>query len=247
MATLTLTDVELFLDEYRISCAMSQAELGIDVDVQDATTFCHDTRTGKAGLITQTLSMRGFWDGAEINAGTNDSIDELFYSSVAREDALVTVCPEGSAVGDIAFAGLWEFATYVPGAEVGALLPFDVSAGARSKLTRVTSMIDGTTQRTGTVTAGKQQLGAVAAGNRLVAVLHVYEFDGTSLDVVVRSDANATAGGETSRGTFAQLTGVGSGRLVVAAPITDAYWDATLTFVGTSFTAALFLGIEATP
>lgn len=247
MATHVLSGVRIYLDEYDFSCDLSQAELSLDVDMLDATTFCKTNRIMAPGLIDNTLSMKGFWSGTEITASSGDSVDEVYFTGVARTDALVTICPEGADAGDRAFTGRWVFATYTPGAEVGQLLAFDVSAGSRGRVTRGTVMIDGTTSRTGDFTSAKQQLGAVPAGYQLVATIHVTAFDGTSLDVDVRSDANASAGGETSRGTFTQLTAVGTERIVIAAPITDTYWDVDFTLVGTSFTAVVVLGIEPTP
>lgn len=247
MATFALTDVHVYLDHYDLTCYLPELQLVMEAEALDETTFCDDNRTFKAGLLHNTLSYKGFLDTAEINASTDDSIEQLHFSRVSLETPLITIAPNGGAAGDIAYFGEWNLASYSPAGEVGQLIQFDVAAEMRGKLSRGQLMRAVATAVTGDTTTSKYQLGAVPAGSRLVAIVHCTEFDGTSLDIDVRSDANAGAGGETVRGSFTQLTDVGSERIVIAAPITDTYWDVDITFVGTSAKVAIALAIQTYP
>jgi hypothetical protein len=92
-------------------------------------------------------------------------------------------------------------------------------------------------QDTDSGTSSKIQLGAIAAGRQLVGQVHVTEFDGTSLDIAVQSDADSSAGSETTRVSFTQLTGLGSERIVYTTAQAQTWWRLSWTFVGTSFAA----------
>ena len=99
------------------------------------------------------------------------------------------------------------------------------------------------TNETATLTTAIQATGATSAAESMVCNLHVTEFDGTSLDVVVYSNDTNDEVTPTARATFAQATGLTSEQVVDAGAVTDTYWYAVLTFVGTSFKAAVAIGI----
>lgn len=245
MATLTIRDTGVYIDQYNFSGSMNQASVQLDVELHDATTFgTNGTRAMTGGLVKNMLDMKGFVDFAEINAGDGDSVDLKFFTDIGIDTPIGTIAV-APLEGERAFLAEWVHANYTPGAEVGALLEFTVKAEGRSRLTRGMVLNNALVARTASgASTAKSQVGAIAADQQGVAHIHVVAFDGTSLDVVLRSDANGAAGGETTRATFAQLTDTGKQRLVVAAPITDAFWDISWTFVGTSVTFLVAFGVE---
>jgi hypothetical protein len=94
----------------------------------------------------------------------------------------------------------------------------------------------------------KFQLGAVTAAQYLYGALHVYSASGTNptLDVTLQSDADASAGSETVRLTFAQKTAAGyEWASPIVGAITDTYWRASWTVAGTNplFAFAVVFGI----
>lgn len=247
MGTFALTDTHVYLDYYDLTCSLTELQLSVDADMLDETTFCNDTHKMRPGLLKNNLSYKGFLDFSEITTSSGDSMDQLHQARIGLETPNISVMPNGAAAGDYAYFGTYTFASYATGAEVGQMLPFSLSAQGRNKLSRGVLMLPAETPITVSAASAKRQLGAVPTGSQLVAMVHVVAFTGTTLDIDIRSDANASAGGETVRGSFTQIAGVTSQRVVVAAPITDAYWDVNLTFVGTSVTLAIALAIQTTP
>lgn len=239
MATLIWRDVSLYVAELDLSGHFNEASLALGAEMQDETVFKQDTRRMKAGLLTNSMAHRGFWDASD---GAS-SPDAEFFGNIGLEDVITTILPEGSDQGDIAYQALMAWASYSPGAAVGELLEFDVEAAGRQAATRSEVLLD-PVQRLASGQSTKQQLGAVAAGQSVYGALHLIQFDGTSLDVVVRSDADSGAGGETTRLTFNQSTGLDSQQQIAAGPITDTWWDVDFTLVGTSFTALVVVGIR---
>jgi len=239
MAILTLSDVQIAIAQYDLSGWSNRVQLTHGAEMLDDTVFGPTpTRSNKAGLRTVSLREEGFWDSVSAAAP-----DPVLFAKVGENGALFTVTPDGwSAAGAISYAGLLDVATFEIGAQIGELFKFTADGQGAGALVRGTLMTTDASQAA-TYAATKRQLGALSAAQSMIAALHVLAFNGTSLDVVVRSDANETAGGETTRGTFTQATAITSERIVIAGAITDAWWGANLTFVGTSFTAVLTLGI----
>jgi hypothetical protein len=100
------------------------------------------------------------------------------------------------------------------------------------------------TSRTATGNGTIYQLGALTSVQKMLAALHVTEFVGTSLDVIVYSNDTNNTTTPTARITFTQATGMTAEFKEVAGAITDTYWYVGWTFVGTSFKAAVSLGVR---
>jgi hypothetical protein len=105
------------------------------------------------------------------------------------------------------------------------------------------------TARTATGTGTGLEVGAVAAGARLYAALHVLSVSGTtpSLTARVESSADNTFAAPTTRLTFAAATAAGGQALRTdGSAITDTWWRVAWTVTGTtpSFMFAATLGIQ---
>lgn len=244
MATTLIRDVGVYADQYDFSGYMNQMALNLDAEAKDVTVFRNTNRVYKAGLLNHTFDLKGFVDLAEINTGQGDSIDEVLYTDIGLNTPIVTIAPTGISEGAPAYFGQFAYTKYAPGAQVGDMLAFDLTGASRSRLTGGQILNNGLTPVTASGTSTKLVVGAVTSSQQVVAHLHVVAFNGTSLAVKVQSDANASAGGETDRLTFTTATGVTSQRMTLAGAITDTYWRLSYTFVGTSVTFVVALGIE---
>lgn len=102
--------------------------------------------------------------------------------------------------------------------------------------------------RTSSAAGTGRQIGAVSAGQKVYAALHVTAVSGTSptLDVIVQSDDNADFSSPTTRLTFTQATGRTSQLLSLTGAVTDDYWRVSYTIGGTddpTFTFAVTCGV----
>jgi hypothetical protein len=137
---------------------------------------------------------------------------------------------------------------YQFGAPVGELLRFSVSGEGSGGVGVVRGKLLHVGSETATGAEDKQVLGAVSATQSIYAALHVLTVTGTdpTLDVVLESDADGAAGGETARITFAQATAETSEWASLAGAVTDTYWRASWTIGGTdtpTFEFILAVGI----
>lgn len=242
MATHVLTDAKLWVHKWDMSADHNAVNLLYAAEPQDVTTFGQSTRKRAGGLKTVNLTGEGLWSG-----GT-DLVDEALFGRIGVADTPVSIALEGGDEGEAAYLFRALKAKYTPGAEVGQMLRFSLEAEAERGEGLARGFVLHNATRTATGTGGKVQVGALSATQRLYANLHVLAVSGTNptLDVVVESDADASAGSETSRITFTQATGKTSETLNVAGAITDAYWRVSYTIGGTgspSFQFVVTVGI----
>jgi len=248
MATFILKDVGLFVGAYDLTGFTNKVAHNVGAEMQDETVMIHggaDTRKNKAGLITNMITAEGFVDLAAlgVDSATYEGSNRPLFNQITLYDQLVTLCPDGIEEGDLAFQQLMAEALYEPGASVGELLKYKAEFAGRQAPISSTAFLP-FTQQVASGASSKIQLGALSATQRLYAGLHVIQFNGTSLDIIVRSDANAAAGGETTRITMTQATTFTFEQKSVAGAITNTWWDIEWTFVGTTFTALMVLGIR---
>lgn len=229
MATLVLTNGKLWFGGQDFSGDHNQINLDYAAEMLDRTVFGDSTRRNHGGIKTVELSAGGLWDAA----ATSDP-DPVYFANIAVANTPLTVAAEG-AEGDIGFSFLANLAQYAPGAAVGELFAFEVTAGASGLLVRGTVMHNNT--RTGTLTGTVRQLGAVGATQKMYAALHVLTVSGTTptLTVGVQSDDNSGMTLPTTHFSFTQKTAIGSQWATpVSGPITDDYWRIIWTIGGTN-------------
>ena len=236
MATQVITCSKLWLDGYDLSGRMNALALNVSADMQEDTVLCSDTHTMKGGLKSVTMAHEGFFSGGD------GDVDDVLFDSFALAGVPVSIGPVNSgADGELAYFMKATMADYSPGAAVGEMFAFSVTAeNAGDGLVRGTIMHNAVESGSGSGTA--RQLGAVASGEKMYAVIHVISGTGT-LDVVVQSDDNSGMTSETNRITFTQATGVTAELLSVDGPITDDWWMVDFTVTG-SFEFVVILGIK---
>ena len=231
MAIHVLTSPKIYVGEYDLSGDMNSLASTYSGEPQDNTCFGATTRTVQGGLKKVTFSAEGYWSG-----GVGE-VDDVLFNDINVADVPVTLVPEGETLANACYSFRCMGGEYSPGGTVGEMFRFSVSAEG----TGSTGPVRGTLFHVGSETttganAAKVQIGAVTAGKSLYAALHVLTVSGTdpTLDVLVRSDADASAGGESTRITFTQATGITSEWKSVAGAITDTYWDVSWTIGGTN-------------
>jgi len=239
-----LTTPRIYVGEYDLSGDMNAVASTYSGEPQDNTTFGLTTRTVQGGLKKVTFSAEGYWSGGD------DEVDDALFSKINVADVPVTLVPEGETIGNDCYSFRCLTSEYSPfaGGTVGEMLRFSVSAEGSGGTGPVRGTLFHVGSETSSGTETKVQIGAVAAGESLYAALHVLTVSGTdpTLDVLVRSDADAGAGGESTRITFTQATGITSEWKSVAGAITDEYWDVSFTIGGTNtptFEFVLSVGI----
>jgi hypothetical protein len=214
--------------------------LNYGADEKDDTVRNSTTHTFIGGLKTFGFAMEGFW-----NQSVAEPVDEKLFGQVGASNNVLTYATATGAVGEPAyFITMTEYSYNLPG-EVGEIIPFDVDGGAAGRLVR------GVFEYNGTLGASANSiginLGAVAAGQKLYAAIHVLSASGTTptLNAVVQSDDNSGFTSATNRITFDQITAAGAQMSSVDGAITDTYWRVNFTIGGTgpSFRIIVVIGI----
>ena len=243
MANHVLTDQRIFVDNYEITGDSNAVAIEYGAELKDCTVFGDDTRTNKGGLKTVQVQVSGFYDAA--------TQDAEIFGNVGISDKPISICAEGGAVGDIAYFFNAVGGEYSIGESVGELNKFEMGAGAMGSLVRgVMAHNAADTAETSTGAGTAQQLGAVSASQRLVAVLHVLESNGSGdqvMQVGVESDDNAGFTSPVTKIGFDINTTVGTSQIIeLDGVITDDYYRASFIIAGTgspSFKFVLLFGV----
>ena len=229
MSSQVLTDCKLWAGQYDWSGDMRSVALEYAADPKDCTPFGSTTRTYKGGLKTVRLGSSGFW-----SAGTGE-IDSEIFAAVGATAVPISVAAGSGTAGDACYLFRGMRADYRPGAQIGEMLTFDSAAVASggAGLIRGTVLFNGTATASGTGT--KFQVGAIGASQKMYAALHVFDVSASdTLDVVIESDADSSAGSETSRITFTQATAATSEWQELSGAVTDTWWRVNYTAGGSS-------------
>jgi hypothetical protein len=213
MSTIVYQNCRMFMGGYELSGIANMIGMDYEAEMLDATPFGQGTRINKPGL--KVVSMRG--------------------SGAAKE--VVSMAPEGAAVGDTVFFVEGVNGAYNPiSGAVGELIGFEIDLRAQTR-----ALVRGKLGYTGTATASGNgssvQLGALTATQRLFAALHVVDPAGTTptLTVKIQSDNATGFPSATDQITFTQVTTTAGAQWgSVAGPITDDWWRVNLTIAGTS-------------
>lgn len=243
MAFQVLRDCKVYADGYDLTGSSNKAELKYSADIKDDTVFGAASKSRIAGLKNTDLSLEGFW---ESGAGKIDALAEAYLGIPGK---IITLSPDGGDQGDIFYAFKSILSDYQAGAAVGDLLPFSYNASGSDAQGLIRGTVLENAAKTATANGTARQLGAVAEGQHLYAVMLILAVSGTNptLDMIIQSDDNAGFTSATNRITFAQQAAVGAVWAArVAGPITDDYWRASWTIGGTdnpSFTVFVGLAI----
>lgn len=240
---LVFRDAKVYLAQYDISGDLNNCKITRSADILENTAFGASYHTGQPGLKKAQAHIEGY---TQFGTGQT-TVDGRLTQSFALSDVPLTVSPDGGDLGELAYFMKSLESTYALGGQIGELVKFQsdhMASGINEALVEGTIMEDGKTSRVTASNTVTQNIGAVASGQRLFAVLHLLAFVGTNVTFVVKSAAT-DFGTPTTRLTFTQNTAAGSELLAPAAgPITDAFYRVFYTGTFTSFSAVIVIGIQ---
>lgn len=247
MATYVLKNCKLYAGGYDLSGDTNRLALSYGCEAIEYPVFGLGTTRRCCGLLDASYSYEGY---AQFGAGL---VDVVADGDLGTADEVVTMCPTTGAAGEPGFTMQALGLNLERGGAVGEMFGFTADGSiSGSRLVRGTILVNGALATTGTGTA--RQLGAVAAGKKLYAAMHIIAVSGTNptLDMVVQSDIAENFADATSRITFTQATAIGSQFATpVSGPIVDGadaddWWRLSYTIGGTdtpSFTVVVNVGI----
>lgn len=239
-----LLDVRLLAGGVDLSGASNKAEISAEVEEKDVTTY----RSGGfkelvGGLASSEINAEGLWQ-----AGDPGQVDDAAWAMLGGRGPW-TVCPTDATVGALAYTTFALQSSYKLGDAVGEVAPYVAKASGSWPVARGQIAHPPGTARTATGTGTALQLGAIPAGKRLYAALHVLSVAGTATPKIsarVESDADNTFSTPATQITFADAIAAGGQILRTdGTAVTDTWFRIAWTISGTSpsFLFAAALGI----
>lgn len=227
------TNCGIFLGGYDLTGHSNAVSMQLDKEIRDRSVFGSAARIKGTGLESATVAAAGFYDA---------TLDyERTYYGTDVPVSLFIPATGGAAVaaGDNAVFFKALEAGFTRGAPFGNDAMFNFTAqgdqsGYPVGLGYVLNPGLVPVTADNTPAASIVNIGAVAAGQYLYAVLHVTEVSADdSIVVTIESDALETFLSPTTQITFASKAAIGSEMAVrVAGPITDAWWRAYANVTG---------------
>ncbi len=240
-----LVDAKLYVAQFNLSGDMNNIAMKSSPQLKDDTAFgaTYATQKGGGALIKTNLSGAGF-----VQSGAT-AVEDVIQGRLGTDSVLITVAAEGGDAGESCrfFKGV--FSAYDADMTIGELHKFAFAAensglGGNNPLIRGTIFEDSKTSRTTASNTATRTLGAIAAGQKIYAGLHLTAFVGTDVTFTLKSAVTDWAT-PTTRATFTQNVAVGSEYITpVAGAITDTFWRFEWTGTFTSFSAVLVAGIQ---
>ena len=240
-APTVLTNATIWLGGYDLTASTNEVTFNAARQEKPVSRFGDTIEATYPGAQTVSAEVKGFWDS------TLDG-PQFTQLTAPSESWPLTVCPDGGDEGEVQYEiQAYSFNYSALEATWGASLPFRLAAKSKSggRLDRGLVVLSKGTYALSAVSVSKHQLGAVSATQKIKATWHVFAIDGGDWKVWMQSDADAVAGGETTRFSIEGITTApGRHTAEFAGPITDTYWQVTLVKDGgTSITCAVTLAI----
>jgi hypothetical protein len=246
MAKTVLTNVRTFAVGVDLTGNSNKIELSSEVDAKESTNYgSNGWKEVVGGLAKAEISGEGQWE-----AGDPGKVDDASWAQLGGVGPWSISANNSAAVGSLAYFTQALRSEYKLFADVGEVAPWTGTAKSSWPLVRGQFAHPPGTARTATGTGTALQVGAVAAGKRLYAALHVLSVAGTAAPTItarVESSVDNTFAAPTTRLTFAAATAIGGQALRTdGTAITDAWWRIAWTISGTtpSFMFAASLGIQ---
>ncbi|MGJ5897967.1 hypothetical protein ACSCBZ_39375 [Streptomyces niveiscabiei] len=240
MSKTVLLNVRTFAAGADLTSASNKIELSAEVEDKDATNYASQGwKEILGGLGSAELSGEGQWE-----AGDPSRVDDASWAHLGTVVPWSVSANNGAAVGDVAYLLAALRSDYKLFDAVGEVAPWTGTGKSSSPLVRGQFAHPPGTARTATGTGTGLQLGAVPAGRRLHAALHVLSAAGTtpSLTARVESAPDNTFAAPTTRLTFTPATASGGQILRTdGTAITDTWWRIAWTITGTT-PSFLFVG-----
>ena len=247
MSQLVFKNAKVLFGGCDLSANLNQVDCTVGAKMVDDNVFGDTSESYVAGLISTSIDVTGYWDA--VLTGNPDGADNTLFPAVGVDDKLISVFPDGYTEGTLTDQGiglLSTLASYTPiNGKHGELLGLKAKAAARGLPLRAIPLKNSTTAFAGTGTGTKFNIGNLSASQYLYAGLHVIGYTGTAptLDMLIQSDTDASAGGEVTRITFAQVGQATGGFYAtrLAGPVTAPWWWAKWTVGGSASPGYKFL------
>ena len=128
MAVSVLKNAKILVNGADLTGYTNTVTVGNRQDVLDVTCFGSSNRKRKTGLYDYSVSISGFWDssgGIPTGAGksTSRKPDPISYGSLTSS-GLVSLVPDGSAPGNIAYFGQVYGSEFSIGGTVGDMMGY---------------------------------------------------------------------------------------------------------------------------
>jgi hypothetical protein len=224
-----------------LSIALQSTSLEQSREEQDETAYADAIRKMTPTLGRVSVAHAGVYsDGAF-------TIGEVFRQASTTDDEGITLAPEGATAGNKGFIVLAHKASITMPGEVA---PGSIHKAALRGSSRY-PLVDGVIGFNGAVSNNSQtaayQLGALAAGQKIVATVHLLALSGSpSATFILESDNAVGFPSGIAQDTSAAQTARGSVVLQEATVVSDDWWRVRWTFSGTgNFTAVIALGLAA--
>ncbi|GGT43371.1 hypothetical protein [Streptomyces purpureus] len=245
MAKQILLDCRLFAVGADLSGASNKIELSAEHEDKDVTNYrSNGWKEVLAGIGSAEIAGEGQWE-----AGDPSLVDDASWADLGGLGPY-TVCPNDSVVGALAYFAKGMRADFKFGDAVGEVAPWSGMVKSSWPMVRGQIAHPPGMARTVTGTGTALELGAVAAGQRLYAALHVLSVAGTdtpTITVRIESDDAAGMASPTTQLTFGAATAAGGEILRTdGSAITDTHYRVAWTISGTSpsFMFAVSLGVR---
>lgn len=244
MPKTVLLNVRCFAVGLDLTSTSTKIELSSEVEAKPTTNYGSQGWTEVVGgLASAEIAGEGQWE-----AGDDTKVDDATWAQLGGVGPWSVSANNSAAVGGLCYFTRAMRADYTLFAEVGEVAPWTSTAKSSWPLVRGQFAHPPGTPRTTTGTGTGLNLGAVPAGKRLYAVLHVLSVAGTtpSLTARVESSADDTFAAPTTRLAFDAASEAGGQALRTdGTAVTDTWWRLAWDITGDvpSFLFAAALGI----
>ncbi len=228
-------DIEIFLGDTNVSQYLNANSVTVNNELADTTAYQDEDRNFLGGLITGAATLGGHFDVA---AG---AIDEELTNSL-KTATLLSVA-YGVALSDRWVGMQLQASNYTQQPPVGDVVVVNytaqASAGGVSRGTVLHPVANVETS------AGEETKVDQVASSALgcVGFIHLVAFTGTDITVLIEDGATSGGGFATLVG-FAQLSGIGKERVVVAAAADTPDRWLKVSWTGTFSSATFIVGME---
>lgn len=223
---------EVAVDRYDATEFFKGANLSVDVDTAETTTFRKTYKTHAVGQVAGTVDLDGFYDNVQ---------SPLFKALVATDTPFVaTVGPEGLRLSDHVRMLSVESTNLAESSSVGDVVMTNWSMQSTEEIFYGVGLKDPTTAVTVTGVSASHDFGAAATLQTYAAHFHLFALTGTSVTLTIQDSADNSTFATLGTLTTGVLTGVQAVRLTGTGTVRR-YVRVAHTLVGSSalFTAAV--------
>lgn len=226
MATQHAKNSRVFVNELHASGELSGWSAAKACPLAERTNLLSDGAVTSPGIVAGTISLKGWVDSAATSLAA-----EAAAAAGAESGLLVTVCPDGTAVGATALMAVCDQTGFVVDGDAAATVPLAIEALPDAGIDWG-KVLHGATAETADADAASVD-GAAGTTNGGVAALHMIAYSGLT-DATVKVQHSTDDASWDDLVTFAAATDVTREQVVVAAGTTvNQYLRVTTDVTGT--------------